>query len=300
MRYMKLIAKGAVVGIGMIIPGVSGGTLAVLLGIYEELILKISNLRKSFKDSILFLLPFLLGMILAFMAMYFPLKLALEHIPFELCMIFVGLMLVSTPRIGKDAYQTGFHKIDLIFSIAAFGLCFGLCFIPIGTELVLNLQMPWYMYIILLLVGILASVALVVPGISGSMLLLIIGLYKPLLDTISNIVEHPLDSIVILFIFSVGLLIGFFSIAKLMKYLLHRFEHQTKWAILGFVFASIIALFIAFDFKELLTPLHIGIGVGCFLLIGAGYLGIYFYLRARGKRNPVEEQAISMENNKIS
>ena len=80
MKYLKLIAKGAVVGIGMIIPGVSGGTLAVLLGIYDELILRISSLRKELKKGLLFLLPFLLGMILAFMAMYFPLKLAIEHI----------------------------------------------------------------------------------------------------------------------------------------------------------------------------------------------------------------------------
>ena len=88
MKYLKLIAKGAVIGVGMIIPGVSGGTLAVLLGIYEDLILHISSLRKNFKDGIKFLSPILLGMIFAFLAMYFPLKLALEHIPFEICMVF--------------------------------------------------------------------------------------------------------------------------------------------------------------------------------------------------------------------
>ena len=60
MKYLKLIVKGAVVGIGMIIPGVSGGTLAVLLGIYDELILRISSLRKELKKGLLFLLPFLL------------------------------------------------------------------------------------------------------------------------------------------------------------------------------------------------------------------------------------------------
>ena len=114
MKYLKLIAKGAVVGIGMIIPGVSGGTLAVLLGIYDELILRISSLRKELKKGLLFLLPFLLGMILAFMAMYFPLKLAIEHIPFELCMTFVALMLVSCPKMCLEAYKTGLHKIDIL------------------------------------------------------------------------------------------------------------------------------------------------------------------------------------------
>lgn len=292
MKYLKIMAKGAAIGLGMIIPGVSGGTLAVILGIYEELITSISNLRKEFKTSIKFLLPLLLGMILAFGAMYFPLKLALEHIPFELCMIFVALMFCSVPKIGKDAYNSGFHKWDIVFSIVAFGVCFGLCFIPIGAELELNLHMPWYMYPSLFLVGILASVALVVPGISGSMLLLIIGLYKPLLNTISNLFKTPLDAFVILLIFAIGLVIGFFTIAKLMKHLLSRYEHQTKWAIFGFVIASIIALFLAFDFKDMLTPLHIGIGCACFVFIVAIFISLVYFLKKKTKDQEPEEPVL--------
>lgn len=289
MRYLELIAKGAVVGVGMIIPGVSGGTLAVLLGVYDELILRISNLRKEFKAGIFFLLPFLLGMILAFAAMYFPLKLALEHIPFELCMIFVAMMVVSCPKMCKESYASGFHKIDILCSILAFGLCMGLCFIPIGKDVVLNLSMPWYMYPLLFLAGFLASVALVIPGISGSMLLLILGLYKPLLDTISNLIKTPLDSIVILGLFAIGLLIGFFTVAKFMRFMLKKYVHQTKWAIVGFVFASIIGLFIAFDFKDLLTPLHIGIGVGCFVCIILVYALYLLILKNKQKMIEVEE-----------
>ncbi|MDE6048046.1 MAG: DUF368 domain-containing protein [Anaeroplasmataceae bacterium] len=289
MRYLKIMVKGAIIGLGMIIPGVSGGTLAVLLGIYEELITRISNLKKDFKESLKFLLPLFLGMVLAFAAMYFPLKLALEHIPFELCMIFVALMVCSTPKIGKDAYASGFKKWDILFSIVAFGICFGLCFIPIGKDLVLNLKMPWYMYPSLFLVGILASVALVVPGISGSMLLLIIGLYKPLLDTISNLFKTPLDAFVILFIFALGLILGFFTIAKLMKYFLSKYEQQTKWAILGFVLASIIALFLAFDFKDLLTPLHIGIGCACFVVITACFIGVFYFLKKKSSIQELDE-----------
>lgn len=288
MKYLKIMVKGAIIGIGMIIPGVSGGTLAVLLGIYEELITKISNLKNDFMESVKFLFPLLLGMVLAFVAMYFPLKLALDHIPFELCMVFVALMICSTPKIGKDAYCSGFKGWDSLFFILAFGICIGLCFIPMGKDLVLNLKMPWYMYLVLFGVGILASVALVVPGISGSMLLLIIGLYKPLLDTISNLFKTPLDAIIILFIFVVGLIIGFFTIAKLMKFLLSKYEHQTKWAILGFVVASIIALFLAFDFKNLLTPLHISIGCVCFAIIVLGYGLVLYFLK---KKIPLQTES---------
>lgn len=289
MRFLNVMAKGAVIGIGMIIPGVSGGTLAVLLGIYEELILRISTLKSDFKASIQFLLPLLFGMILAFAAMYYPLKLALEHIPFELCMIFVGLMICSTPKIGIDAYHSGFHKLDFLFMVLSFGLCIGLCFIPVGKDLVLNLKMPWYMYPSLFLVGFLASVALVIPGISGSMLLLILGFYKPLLDTISHLFSTPLDAIVILLLFIVGLVIGFFTIAKVMRRLLERYSHQTRWAILGFVVASILALFFAFDFKDTLTPMHIGIGCGCFALIVLAYCGFSFLLFQKRKEDSPQE-----------
>ncbi|MBD5390975.1 DUF368 domain-containing protein [bacterium] len=282
MNFLIRMLKGAIIGVGVIIPGVSGGTLAVLLGIYEEMIHNISSLRKNFKTSFLYLLPILLGMVLAFAAMYFPLKYALDYIPFELCMTFVALMICSTPKIGKDAYLTGFYKKDILCAVVAFAVCFGICFIPLGDELVLNLNMAWYMYIVLFAVGILTSVALVVPGISGSMLLLIIGLYRPILDTISNLFKTPADSIVILLIFAVGLLVGFFTIAKVMQIFLKKFEHQTKWAIFGFVIASIIALFIAFDFKGKLSPLHIGLGCGCFaLILGAYILFSWFVFRPK-------------------
>ena len=75
--------KGALIGVSMIIPGVSGGTVAVLLNIYNELIEAISNLKSEFKKSFKFLLPIAIGMVLAFVAMYFPLKLALKYIPLE-------------------------------------------------------------------------------------------------------------------------------------------------------------------------------------------------------------------------
>lgn len=289
MKYLKLIAKGAVIGVGMIIPGVSGGTLAVLLGIYEDLILHISSLRKNFKDSIKFLSPILLGMIIAFLAMYFPLKLALEHIPFEVCMVFSAMMICSTPKICMEAYHNGFQIKDILFVVFSFALCLGLCFIPMGSDIELNFSMAWYFYMVLFVVGVLASVALVVPGISGSMLLLILGLYLPLLNTISNIKNNPGESIAILSIFAVGLVIGFFTIAKLMRFLLKKWQRQTMWAIVGFVVASIIAIFLAFDFKGLLTPLHVGLGIGAFIMVCVLYFGVIFLYKKKQNKLIVEE-----------
>lgn len=243
------LLKGALIGISMIIPGVSGGTVAVLLNIYNELIEAISNLKSNFKKSICFLVPIVVGMILAFAAMYFPLKLALKYVPLETISLFAGLMVGSLPNLYRNALKKGYKKFDFIAILVPFITVIGICFIPGLKAVNLTSSLKPYMYIILILVGILASVALVVPGISGSMLLLILGFYEPILNTISGIKTAPIHSILVLCLFIIGLLIGFFTIARLMKYLLNKFPRIITWIIFGFVLGSIIAIYLSLDYK---------------------------------------------------
>ncbi len=243
--------KGAAIGVSMIIPGVSGGTIAVSLNIYEDLINAIGNLRKEFKKSILFLLPILIGMILAFAAMYYPLKLALKYIPFEITCVFAGLMIGSFPKLYMDTKKNGFKKIDIISIIIPFLVVVGLCFINGLKDVNLASNMQWYQWVLLLLVGALGSCALVVPGISGSLLLVILGYYQPILNMVSELKNEPLHAILVLGVFALGMVIGFFTIAKLMKFLISKFRRTTYWAIMGFFIGSIIALFISFDYKQI-------------------------------------------------
>lgn len=265
--------KGALIGVSMIIPGVSGGTVAVLLNIYNELIEAISNLKSEFKKSFKFLLPIAIGMVLAFVAMYFPLKLALKYIPLETISLFAGLMLGSIPNLYHNASKNGIKKIDLCSILIPFAFVIGICFIPGLNGVNLSTSLKPYMYIILLLVGVAASVALVVPGISGSMLLLILGFYEPLLNTISGIKTAPLHSILVLLIFVIGLLVGFFTIAKLMKYLLNKFPRVVNWVIFGFVCGSIIAIYLSVDYKTINIDV-IGIVISI-LLVFVGVFSSY-------------------------
>ena len=101
MRYKNFflnVLRGAVIGISMIIPGVSGGTLAVLMNVYDKLINAISDLRRDFKNSFTFLLPIALGAVLGIVAMYYPLKFALTYAPFPTVLLFIGLMAGSLPK----------------------------------------------------------------------------------------------------------------------------------------------------------------------------------------------------------
>lgn len=250
MKFLVSMLKGAAIGVAMIIPGVSGGTIAVLFNIYENLINAISNLKKDFKNSFLYLLPIILGMVLAFAAMYFPLKLALKHFPVQTISLFSGLMLGSIPMLFKQSLDNGFKKVDFIAGLITFVLVIGICFIPNMGNVDLSVNMPKYGYVLLFLIGILGSCALVIPGISGSMLLLIFGYYEPILDTISELTNNFTHSLAVLASVGLGIVFGFVVVAKLMNYLLTKYKRITYWAIVGFVIGSIPAIFLSYDYTD--------------------------------------------------
>lgn len=261
-NFLYNLAAGAAIGTGMIIPGVSGGTIAVMMNVYDKIIDSVSNLRREFKKSVLFLLPVLLGAALAFAALYFPIKYALKYAPFPTVMLFAGLMAGSFPKLLKEGVGRGFKPIDILSAVLPLALVVGICFIPeLGTQN-LSQTMPAWGYFALVAVGILGSCALVVPGVSGSMLLLILGYYRPILDSVSCLKDSFGHYFLVLLLFAVGVVIGFFTIAKIMKILLTKFPRGTYWAIISFVVGSIAALFISFDGNFPDRPAFDGIQTG--------------------------------------
>ncbi len=280
---IKTAACGAVIGVAMIIPGVSGGTLAVLLNIYDKIISSISDFFKDIKASLAFLIPLLLGAVIAIAAMFFPLKLALEYAPLPTVMLFVGLMIGSIPQLLKDTVKNGFKSLNLISLIVPLVVVIGVCFIPSVGEVDLSDSMIFIDYMLLLIMGLFASCALVIPGISGSMLLMIFGYYNQLFATVSAIPENPLHSILVLGVFALGVAVGFFTIAKIMKWLLNKFPRGTYWSIFGFVIGSIPAIFITFDYAN--SPLGAPhILVGCVLLV-LGIIATYCLCNFMNSKN---------------
>ena len=286
------MGAGAVIGIAMIIPGVSGGTLAVLLNIYDKLISAVSNIFKDFKNSFFYLLPILLGAAIAVVCAYFPLKFFLDRAPLPTVLLFVGLMIGSCPKMFKDFYKNGFKKLDILSVLLPLALVIGICFIPAFGNVDLGENMQVGTYFMLFVMGAIASCALVVPGISGSMLLLIFGYYTPILDTVSALTTSFGHSVLVLLLFAAGIIVGFFSIAKLMKFLIARFPRATGWAIAGFVIGSIPAIFITFagNFPQAVFD-GVQVGVGAILCI-AGIIASFAltaYVESRNKQTDASE-----------
>lgn len=297
-NFIVNMLKGGAIGLAMIIPGVSGGTLAVLLGIYSKIIDAISGLFKSFKSSFLYLLPIAVGAVLAFAALYYPLKYALMYAPFPTMLLFAGFMLGSCPDMVSAARADGFKKTDVAAIIIPLAAVIGICFIPNMGNVDLSSSMQWHAYLLLIIMGVLASCALVVPGISGSMLMLIFGYYAPLLSTISALRTDFGHSLLVLALFALGVIVGFFTVAKLMQILLKKFRRATMWAIVGFVFGSIPAVIITFFHQygtDYLNALQISLGVVLFVL---GALATFFLARYASKKNAAkaEENVLSEED----
>lgn len=266
MKYIILALKGFFIGIANIIPGVSGGTIAIILGIYEELIDRVSNLFKDFKENLKFIIPIFIGVILSIVIMSGVIKYSYNSFPLPTMMFFVGLVLGGIPMlvnnvIGKeDSKKKSNYLIFLItFALVMFMALAELIF---KTGKVIDFSsMSIIGYLLLLVVGVIAAGTMVIPGISGSLVLMLLGYYYPIIDSIHELVhfENIFSNILVLGLFGVGVLIGIVVISKILEYLFKKYSTKTYFGVLGFVCASVFAIPLStiLDKGELLmnTPL---------------------------------------------
>ena len=245
-EFLTNILRGAAIGVAFIIPGFSGGSVAAILGVYEKLVGSVADIFKHFKSSFLFLLPIALGMLLGVAALIYPIQWGLANYPIPTVTLFVGLSLGGLPSVTeKIKGRPAWHNLVAFLIPCAVAAC--LLFLPTASQpegFLFSLDFGGYL--LLILIGMVGACALVVPGISGSMLLLIFGYYTPLVELVTKHLLHGLDvgtSILVLICVLAGLLIGFFAISVLMKYLLRKFPRGTYFAILGFILGSIVAVY---------------------------------------------------------
>lgn len=304
-NLLKTLLSGVAIGFGSAVPGVSGGTIAVIFGVYNKIIWAVSNIIKHFKEAIKILLPVLLGVVIGFVPTFYLMDKALYGFVFGVICIFAGFIIGSIPGIKdevKDVKPGKKHYIALIVcALIAIGLGIGSVFAKTNLYEYF-VKTPLWFYLVLIPVGFVASVALVVPGLSGGMLLLLMGFYKPIVGFINAFIKGQLTEVSfghfvgIIGCLLIGIVLGFFFISKLMHYLLNKYHDVTFYSIIGFVLGSIPALFFNNTIYEYYqkwssgqggyTPIYIEIPIGIVLLIG---LAILSYMLLRYKRK-VEAQ----------
>lgn len=254
MKIINQILRGVVIGIANIIPGVSGGTMMVSMGIYDTLIHCITHLFSEFKKSVKTLLPYAIGMLIGIMALASLLSFLFEHYPLPTNTAFIGLILGGLAPLLRKIERKKINPVAVIVFIVFFAVVIWMALagqrqnaesveINIGTIL------------ILVVMGAIASATMIIPGVSGSMMLMLLGYYTPVLNALNALKTAIFSAnlaamgapLAVLLPFVVGVALGIFGIAKLIEWFIARFPTPTYCGVLGLVLASPVAILIRTD-----------------------------------------------------
>lgn len=244
MKNIILTVKGFFIGIANIIPGVSGGTLAITLGIYEKLINTISHFFKNFKENIKFLLPIGIGAIISILFGSKVISFCLDKYTFATILFFIGLIIGGIPLLNKKIKGKYKNFPNILIFLLTFSFVIILSFLK-GEGHISFESLDIMGYINIFLVGVIAAATMIIPGVSGSFVLMLLGYYKPIIDCINALTkfDNLWHNIIILIPFGIGVIVGFAVISKLLEYLFKKYETKTYFGVMGFVFASIITIF---------------------------------------------------------
>lgn len=243
--------KGFILGIANVIPGVSGGTMAVSMGLYELILSSIGNFFKDIKGNFIKLLPIILGILVAIVSTSKLVTYALTNYKAQTLCLFIGLIFGGVSLIMKKIKGKG-SKINYLIFFIVFFFVISLNFLKTGLIEISFTNMGIIDYLLLLVMGFIASSAMVIPGISGSFILMVLGYYDKIIYTISTITNFSKlgSNLLILVPFGIGVIIGIVFMAKLITNLIKKYETKTYFAIMGFVLSSVVVLLLQLtDFK---------------------------------------------------
>lgn len=255
-EFIMNILRGIVIGISNVIPGVSGGTMMVSMGIYDRLILVLTHFVKRMKEAVALLVPIGIGMLLA-IALFAKLfsEVLFPRFPLQTNLFFIGLILGGLPIIYKKVKGVSIKLPQVIAFLLFFVLVTVLAFVGEGGGADADITFSVQNVLKLFGVGVIAAATMVIPGVSGSMIMMILGYYNTIINTINECIDALrafdipalLDTFVVLVPFGIGVVVGIVAVAKLIEFMLKKYPAITYWAIIGLIVASPIAILIMME-----------------------------------------------------
>ena len=241
---IKDIIKGMIMGIANVIPGLSGGTIAVAMGIYDKIIYAVNNLLKNPKESIKLIWKYIIGLVLGILFAVVAITKLFEVFRLPTTCVFIGLVLGSIPMIADKLKDKKITIIDIslfLFSMIA------LIVLPLlSSGAYKTFELNILNFIILFVIGVIAAGTMIIPGVSGSMMLMIMGYYESVMNLIKDTMKafftfnmpEFFTNAALLLPFAIGVLVGIIVIAKFIEMLLEKYNKTVFWVILGLILAS--------------------------------------------------------------
>lgn len=260
-KYFITLIKSFIIGASMSIPGVSGGTMAILLGTYDELIASVNSVAKLKFKKLLFLVVFAVGGLLGFVLLADRIEWLKNMYEKPVLFFFIGAVLGGVPLLIKKSEVKAFSWRVIVYPVLGIVVLWLITLLPSGLFQP-DLSSGFSAYLVLFLAGVLLSVPLVLPGISFSLMLVVLGLYNPLINSLKT---FDLRFFIPL---GIGLVLGILVTTNLLEKAMKRFPQETYLIILGFVLASLADLFPG-------IPSGVEIPI-CLVLMLASAVGVFF------------------------
>jgi putative membrane protein len=233
---LSLLLKGIGIGAANTVPGVSGGTIAAITGIYDSLIHAISTFFKAWKKNTLVLAPVGAGALLGIALFASLVEYLLATAPQATAFFFIGLIVGSLPFLfGQvSGHRAGAPQLVAAALAAGVVVVMGVAGRPPMSEPITTLSVTNGLW--LLLAGAIAAATMIIPGVSGSFVLLLIGMYQTFIAAVSS------GNLPLLSVLGVGALLGIVAVSRLLDILFAKFYAATYWAIIGLVAGSVVGI----------------------------------------------------------
>ncbi len=299
--WCKSALLGFFVGLAVIVPGISGSTVAIIFKLYDQFLYALGNLFKRFKQCFAFLLPIGIGIVVGVLLGFITVKKLLDILPFAIVCLFAGLMSGAFPAVKDEvkgmtwnAKRTALFVLGLSIPVA---LGCASAILASGSEGSADVfaRIDWWQIVLALVVGFVVGVTQIVPGLSASAFLMAVGWFGSLMASVS--MTYWQGNAAIFFVYGglgIGFLLGLFTFSKLLTYLFGKARHTSYSMIVGLSLGSIVSMFCNGDMigvylgwaKKGVAWLDIGLGVALFV---AGVFAAYALVKYQRKQDEKTE-----------
>ena len=283
--WIKAFILGVFIGLAVIVPGISGSTVAIMFGLYTAMLYAIGNILNDFKRCLKFLIPIGIGAVIGFAGGFLLVQLLLEKYMFVVICLFVGLMLGASPALLNEikGERVSAKRIVLMIIGVLIPLCVGALSVYLDPPSLIETEgtsqafksFPWYLFLLYIPLGVVLAGTQLIPGLSATAILMALGQFKPIMDSIhlDYILENPAFIGLMLCLIG-GVVIGLVVISKLFSKLIEKHKGTTFFFVVGLSFGSIASMFLNPD----IVQIYYGWGHGSFsiaeLIIGIALLAL--------------------------
>lgn len=282
--FMLALVLGIFIGLAVIIPGISGSTVAIIFGMYAAMLYALGNILNDFKRCFLYLVPIGIGAAIGFLGGFLVIQRVFEKYMFMLVCLFAGLMIGAIPAITAEL--KGEKRTPARISLMGLGviipICVGIASIALGSALgnadsSSFSEFPPYLFVLYLPLGLAVSATQIVPGLSATAILMACGQFKPILNSLhlDYILENP--AVIGLYLCLVGgFAVGIVLISRLFSKLIEKRRAAAFFFVVGLSLGSILSMFLNLDMWEIYASWTDGQNPTLQLVIGTVLLAIGF------------------------